>query len=145
MPTILFAEDSPVQAKLAIHHLSEAGYEVIHHVSAEDALQALEDGLKPDMILSDVVMGEMNGYDFCRKAKSDARWKDIPFMMLTGQEALEDQWEGTDAGADDYVVKPFNGPDMLQRIRLLLAGKGPAIDDDYISSGRYMDKPELDG
>lgn len=144
MATILFAEDSPVQAKLAIHHLSEAGYQVIHHESAEDALQALEEGLVPDLILSDVVMGEMNGYDFCRKAKADDRWRGIPFMMLTGQEALEDQWEGTDAGADDYVVKPFNGPDMLGRVKLLLAGKGPAIDDDYISSGRYMDKPSVD-
>ncbi len=144
MATILFAEDSPVQAKLAIHHLSEAGYQVIHHESAEDALQALEDGLVPDLILSDVVMGEMNGYDFCRKAKADARWKSIPFMMLTGQEALEDQWEGTDAGADDYVVKPFNGPDMLARVKLMLSGSGPSIDDDYISSGRYMDKPDVD-
>jgi DNA-binding response OmpR family regulator len=144
MATILFAEDSPVQAKLAIHHLSEAGYQVIHHESAESALQALENGLMPDLILSDVVMGEMNGYDFCRKAKSDARWKPIPFMMLTGQEALEDQWEGTEAGADDYVVKPFNGPDMLLRVKLQLAGKGPSLDDDYISSGRFMEKPEMD-
>lgn len=144
MATILFAEDSPVQAKLAIHHLSEAGYQVIHHESAESALQALENGLMPDLILSDVVMGEMNGYDFCRKAKSEARWKKIPFMMLTGQEALEDQWEGTEAGADDYVVKPFNGPDMLLRVKLQLAGQGPALDDDYISSGRYMDKPEVE-
>lgn len=144
MATILFAEDSPVQAKLAIHHLSEAGFQVIHHESAENALQALEDGLMPDLILSDVVMGEMNGYDFCRKCKADARWKNIPFMMLTGQEALEDQWEGTDAGADDYVVKPFNGPDMLQRVKLLLAGKGPSIDDDYIKSGRFMDKPDVE-
>jgi DNA-binding response OmpR family regulator len=144
MTTILFAEDSPVQAKLAIHHLSEAGYQVIHHESAENALQALEDGLMPDLILSDVVMGEMNGYDFCRKCKADARWKNIPFMMLTGQEALEDQWEGTSAGADDYVVKPFNGPDMLLRVKLLLAGKGPSIDDDYVNSGRYMDRPDVE-
>jgi len=144
MATILFAEDSPVQAKLAIHHLSEAGYQVIHHLSAEDALQSLEDGLMPDLILSDVVMGQMNGYDFCRKCKADARWQKIPFMMLTGQEALEDQWEGTDAGADDYVVKPFNGPDMLGRVKLLLAGAGPSVEDDYISSGRFMEKPEVD-
>jgi len=144
MPTILFAEDSPVQAKLAIHHLSEAGFTVVHHLSAEDALQNLEEGLMPDMILSDVVMGEMNGYDFCRKVKADDRWKRLPFMMLTGQEALEDQWEGTDAGANDYVVKPFNGPDLLQRVRLLMAGTGPNIDDDYINSGRYMDKPDVD-
>ena len=144
MATILFAEDSPVQAKLAIHHLSEAGYQVIHHESAEDALQALEEGLIPDLIISDVVMGEMNGYDFCRKAKADDRWRRIPFMMLTGQEALEDQWEGTDAGADDYIVKPFNGPDMLGRVKLQLAGSGPGIDDDYINSGRYMDKPDVD-
>jgi len=144
MPTILFAEDSPVQAKLAIHHLTEAGFQVIHHESAEAALQALEEGLMPDLVLSDVVMGEMNGYDFCRKAKSDDRWKSIPFMMLTGQEALEDQWEGTDAGADDYVVKPFNGPDMLNRVKLLLAGRGPGVEDDYINSGRYMDKPDID-
>jgi DNA-binding response OmpR family regulator len=144
MPTILFAEDSLVQAKLAIHHLSEAGFDVKHYTSAEDALQALEDGLKPDMILSDVIMGDMNGYDFCRRAKADDRWKAIPFMMLTGQEALEDQWEGTDAGANDYVVKPFNGPDMLGRVKLLLAGSGPGVDDDYISSGRYMDKPDVE-
>ena len=144
MPTILFAEDSPVQAKLAIHHLSEGGYTVVHHVSAEDALENLEEGLKPDMILSDVVMGEMNGYDFCRKCKADDRWKDIPFMMLTGQEALEDQWEGTDAGANDYVVKPFNGPDLLLRVKLLLAGSGPALDDDYLKSGRFMDKPDVE-
>ena len=144
MATILFAEDSPVQAKLAIHHLTEAGHEVIHHVSAEDALQALEDGLMPNLILSDVVMGEMNGYDFCRKAKNDDRWKKLPFMMLTGQESLEDQWEGTDAGADDYVVKPFNGPDLLQRVNLMLAGTGPGLDDDYIRSGRYMEKPDVE-
>ena len=144
MTTILFAEDSPVQAKLAIHHLSEAGYQVIHHICAEDALQALEDGLVPNLILSDVVMGEMNGYDFCRKCKADDRWKNIPFMMLTGQEALEDQWEGTDAGANDYIVKPFNGPDMLLRVKLQLAGAGPSLDDDYIKSGRYMDKPDVE-
>src|SRR5687767_5241700 len=112
MATILFAEDSTVQAKLAIHHMQEAGHHVVHYDSAEGALQALEDGLKPDLILSDVVMGEMNGYDFCRKAKADDRWKSIPFVMLTGQETVEDQWQGTDSGADDYVVKPFNGPDL---------------------------------
>ncbi len=130
---ILLAEDSRLQAHVAIEALTNAGYEVKHFLSAEEALESLDGGYEPDIILSDVVMEEIDGTEFCRRVRADPKWNDVPFLMLTSKETFEDQKEGEFAGADDYIVKPLNEQNLLLRVRWALAGKGPDVDEDYVS------------
>lgn len=82
-------------------------YIVVNRYSAESALDSME-GVKPDIILCDVVMGEMTGYDFCRRIKGDLMYCHIPVILLTAKSNITEQVEGLQTGANAYVVKPFD-------------------------------------
>lgn len=99
--------------------LSDAGYETIE---ANDGFQALEvlKGNKVDLILLDFVMPKMDGLELCRTLKGDPRYRSIPIVMLTALSQREYRIEGIEAGADDYMIKPFDRKEVLARIRSLL-------------------------
>ncbi len=117
--TILVVDDVPVNIQLLSTYLSSEGYKVI---SAKDGQQALDEICKntPDLVLLDVMMPRINGFEVCKKLKSSEDTKFIPVIMLTALNDLENKIKGMDSGADDFITKPFNRMELLARVRSLL-------------------------
>ena len=116
---ILIADDEEDILKVLAVTLQKAGYNVI---LTRDGVEALEKvhREKPDLVISDVTMPKMNGYEMVRGLRSRLETVAIPVIMLTARSDKASEIEGLDAGADDYIVKPFDGDKLLARIRLLL-------------------------
>lgn len=109
-PNILFALEETVKA---------AGHGCISAVDGEEALFLAREIL-PDLILSDVIMPKINGYELCRIVKSEERTNDIPVVLVTVRGMMKDINEGSDAGADGYLVKPFHAQELEEKIGELL-------------------------
>jgi putative two-component system response regulator len=134
---ILLVEDEPVSLQiLQMVIASEASYEAITARSVGEALVQAERS-RPALIISDRFLGAEDGLDLCRKVKADPALKNIMFMLLTSASETVHKITGLDAGADDYITKPYNDDELLSRIRALLRIK--ALQDDL---GR--DKAELE-
>lgn len=118
-PVALIAEDSRIQAKILESRLQQAGYTV--HVGADGAA-ALELARqhKPDVIISDIEMPRMTGYEFCRAVKQDPALSDVPVILLSTLADSVDIIKGLDAGADNYVTKPYDPNYLLARVDALL-------------------------
>jgi len=114
--SILVVDDEPQIRRVLRSTLSFRGYEISEAVSGEDALE-LARKLKPDLILLDVNLPGMNGVETCREFR---RWSDVPIIMLTVRNAERDKVVALDAGADDYVTKPFGIEELLARVRASL-------------------------
>ena len=115
----LIAEDSRIQAKILESWLTGAGYVVS---VAQDGAQAIEmaRARKPHVIISDIEMPRMNGYDFCRAVKQDQALRDVPVILLSTLAEAVDIIKGLDAGADNYVTKPYDPSYLLARVDSLL-------------------------
>ncbi|MFH1353492.1 MAG: response regulator [bacterium] len=114
-------DDTKIQMVVKIM-LQKSGYEVRCVSSGLEAFQALAE-YRPDMILLDVMMPGMDGYEVCRKLKADEKTKTIPVIMLTALGMGEDFEKALQNGADWYIVKPFNSRQLLSRVASLLKGK----------------------
>lgn len=119
---ILIAEDSPTQAALLRETLVEAGYRVTVAGNGRQALQAGRRD-KPTLIITDVVMPDMDGYELCRTVKDDATLRDVPVMILTSLREIDDIVVALESGADNFVRKPFEAKSLLARIDYLLANR----------------------
>ncbi|NIR47489.1 diguanylate cyclase [candidate division KSB1 bacterium] len=117
--TILVVDDVPVNVHLLTTYLSSEGYTI---VSAKDGEEAIEQVRKyhPDLVLLDVMMPKLNGFEVCKVIKNDKETNFIPVIMVTALNELEDKVKGMDAGADDFISKPFNKLELLVRVRSLL-------------------------
>lgn len=109
-PNILFALEETVKA---------AGHGCISAVDGEEALFLARE-IQPDLIVSDVIMPKINGYELCRIVKSEDRTNAIPVVLVTVRGMMKDINEGNDAGADGYLVKPFHAQDLEAKIGELL-------------------------
>jgi CheY-like chemotaxis protein len=117
--TILVVDDSPVVVDLVREALQGDGYDVI---TARDGLEAL-DAVKRqrfDLILLDIDMPRMNGYQLCKLLKNDPSFRDIPIIMLTAKSSETDRMWGTKAGSDEYLTKPFNYAKVKEVLRRFL-------------------------
>lgn len=119
MPRILVIDDDPAIAELVAVNLEMAGYEVSQ---AEDGIkgQALALQLLPDLIVLDLMLPKVDGFTVCQRLRRDERTADIPVLMLTALSQTQNKVEGFNAGADDYLTKPFEVEEMLARVRALL-------------------------
>src|ERR1051326_335865 len=113
---ILVVDDDPQIRRVLRTALVAQGYEAIDARNGEEAIERLNEE-KPDLIILDVNMPRMNGLETCRVIRSTS---DVPIIMLTVRDAESDKIEALDAGADDYVTKPFSSPELLARIRAAL-------------------------
>lgn len=113
---LLIVDDHPKNIQVVGKILSNKGYRSIIAQSGMEALKAAQQGL-PDLILLDVMMPEMDGYETCRQLKALPQTKDIPIIFLTAKTEIEDIVQGFEVGAVDYVNKPFNSQELLARIR----------------------------
>jgi two-component system KDP operon response regulator KdpE len=118
---ILVVDDAPQVRRVMRTSLTAQGYTVYEARSGEEALESLRDA-PPDLILLDVNMPRMDGLTACREIRRDSA---VPIIMLTVRDAERDKVAALDAGADDYVVKPFGMPELLARIRATLRRASP--------------------
>ncbi|MDF0554837.1 response regulator [Kamptonema sp. UHCC 0994] len=116
MQKILVVDDElDSQAVLAIY-LESRGYQVECASSGVQALSIFE-GNPPDLVISDVMMPEMDGFEFCRRLRSSRLGQLVPFIFLSGQGELESKVEGHSIGGDDYLVKPFQPQELLAKVK----------------------------
>ena len=114
--TILIVDDNPTNLQLLLNTLQNAGFKVLIATDGKQALQRAQLG-KPDLILLDVIMPDMDGYTTCQRLKSDAQLQDIPVIFMTALAETEDKLSGFAAGGVDYVTKPFSHEEVLARVR----------------------------
>lgn len=134
MPTVLVVEDESAIAELIAINLRHAGFEVTLAETADQALVAV-DGVLPDLILLDWMLPGQSGIALARRWRSDARTKELPIIMLTARADETDKVSGLDAGADDYLTKPFSTQELLARIRAVLRRRVPEALDSAVELG----------
>ena len=119
---ILIVEDSPTQAEQLKYLLEQYGYTVLAASSGKQAL-ALLDKHKPLLVVSDIVMPEMDGYELCRQIKSAKVRQDIPVILLTSLSDAEDVLNGLECGADNFITKPYNEEYLLSHVEQIIASR----------------------
>ena len=134
---ILVVDDTPEIRELLQIHLETAGYQVLVAGNGQEALAAVA-ALAPDLILLDVVMPVVDGYEVCRRLKADEETAFIPIVMLTALQDLTHRLRGIELGADDFLSKPFNHLELLTRVRSLLRVKG--LHDQVVATNRLLEQ-----
>jgi DNA-binding response OmpR family regulator len=122
MARILIAEDEHDIRELIIFTLKFAGHEVYPTSNGEEAYQMVAQ-VMPDLILLDVRMPRMTGYEVCEQIKSNADTKDIPVVFLSAKGQESEVKMGIEAGADEYILKPFSPEQLVERVKSILTGK----------------------
>jgi two-component system phosphate regulon response regulator PhoB len=136
---ILVVEDEPAIQELLALNLEHAGHHVLRARDAEQAGELVRHAL-PDLILLDWMLPGQSGASFARTLRQDERTKQVPIIMLTARGQEQDKVAGLDAGADDYVTKPFSPRELLARIKAVLRRRAPELTDEPIEiSGLRLD------
>jgi DNA-binding response OmpR family regulator len=117
---VLVVDDDPTMLEIVETVLRSGGLEVSTRSTGRDGLLAAHEE-PPDCAVVDVTMPDMSGLEVCRALRDDAETADIPIILLTGRGQWLDVASGFDAGADDYLVKPFTAHDLLSRVDALTA------------------------
>ncbi|MDE2367452.1 MAG: phosphate regulon transcriptional regulator PhoB [Burkholderiales bacterium] len=139
MSSVLVVEDETAIAELIAINLRHAGYDVAVAVDAE-AAQREVDRVLPDLVLLDWMLPGQSGLQLARRWRTEARTRELPLIMLTARADETDKINGLDAGADDYLTKPFSPKELLARIRAVLRRKAPeALDAAVEVAGLRLD------
>jgi twitching motility two-component system response regulator PilG len=110
---ILVVDDSPTVRKLISGKLEKCGHEVVCAIDGVDALEKINE-LKPDLVLLDITMPRMDGYQVCKLIRNNETTKDVPVVMISGKDGFFDKVRGKMAGTTGYITKPF-GPETLMK------------------------------
>lgn len=113
---ILIVDDTPINLRVLAKILSDRGYKVRKALNGQLALTACEN-LLPDLILLDIMMPDLDGYQVCQQLKADAKTRDIPVIFISALEEEEDKVKAYQAGGADYIGKPFQLEEVLVRVR----------------------------
>ena len=139
MGQVLVVEDEAAIAELIALNLRHAGYEV-KLADTADAAQAAVDRVLPDLVLLDWMLPGQSGLALARRWRAEQRTRELPIIMLTARAAEGDKISGLDAGADDYLTKPFSPNELLARMRAVLRRKAPeALDAAVEVAGLRLD------
>jgi two-component system phosphate regulon response regulator PhoB len=128
---ILVVEDEPAIQELIAANLQHAGHRVLRAYDAEEAVRLVRETL-PDVVLLDWMLPGMSGIQFARRLRSEERTRDLPIIMLTARGEEHDKVSGLEAGADDYLTKPFSPRELLARIKAVLRRRAPQMTEDLI-------------
>jgi len=116
-PLILVADDNEDTRLLVSMILNKMGFHCETAESGRAALDRLESGLSPDLILSDVMMPEMDGYTFFQNVQKRSEWRRIPFIFFTMKDSIDDIQKGRELGVDDYLTKPIMPDALIAAVR----------------------------
>jgi RNA polymerase sigma factor (sigma-70 family) len=119
---ILYVEDEEMYQTLVSQILTEQGFTVEVAGTGQEAWEKLKD-FKPHLMILDINLPDTDGYALCQQLRQEERWTNLPVLMLTVRRQPDEWRQGFSAGASDYVSKPLNGPDLLERVRSCLANK----------------------
>ncbi len=126
---ILVVDDEKDYQKLVKLTLEQAGFSVTTASDGEEALVKLEKE-PPALMILDLNMPRMDGYEVCRRVRSDSRLRALPIIMLTVRRKPREQVKGLELGADDYMTKPFDSQELLARIEAVLRRSAPGLEKE---------------
>jgi two-component system, OmpR family, phosphate regulon response regulator PhoB len=138
--TILVVEDEPAIQELIAVNLTFAGHKVLRAADAEQAATLVRAEL-PDLVLLDWMLPGASGVQFARQLRADERTREVPVIMLTARSNESDKVDGLEAGADDYVTKPFSPKELMARIKAVLRRRAPQLTDDIVDIGGLVLDP----
>lgn len=133
-PTVLIVEDEPSLVALLRYNLEKSGYRVEEAVDGQEAMLKVQEE-KPDLVLLDWMLPQMSGLEVCRQIRRNPTTRNIPIIMLTARGEEGDRVRGLDAGADDYIAKPFSPGELLARMRAVLRRIRPALAEEMLTCG----------
>jgi two-component system alkaline phosphatase synthesis response regulator PhoP len=125
MPRILIADDNAPNADLLEAHLDGTGYETKVVFNGEDTLAAAK-SWKPTLILLDIMMPKLSGFEVCRRLRADPATRDIAVLMVTALDQATDVETAVEAGTDDFITKPINKTELLLRVKALIDSRSQA-------------------
>jgi two-component system, OmpR family, phosphate regulon response regulator PhoB len=131
--TVLVVEDEPQIQELVAVNLEHSGHKVLRAASAEEAEVAIRAAL-PDVLVLDWMLPGESGLAFARRLRNDERTRDLPILMLTARAMEQDKLSGLEAGADDYLTKPFSPKELAARIKAVLRRRAPQLADDPVAT-----------
>ncbi|MCZ0900032.1 response regulator, partial [Microcoleus sp. HI-ES] len=143
---VLVVDDEPINIQVIINSLSLANYEITQASNGLEAVNLIESGFKPDLILLDVMMPQMTGYEVCREVRKKYSPLEMPILMLTAKNQTTDLVEAFNLEANDYVTKPFIKKELLARINTqirlakLNAAYGRFVPHDFLN---LLEKPSI--
>jgi two-component system phosphate regulon response regulator PhoB len=129
--TVLVVEDEPQIQELVAVNLEHQGHRVVRAASAEEAEAAIRSEL-PDVLVLDWMLPGESGLAFARRLRGDARTRDLPILMLTARAMEADKLSGLEAGADDFITKPFSPKELAARIKAVLRRRAPQLSGDAV-------------
>jgi two-component system phosphate regulon response regulator PhoB len=129
--TVLVVEDEPQIQELVAVNLEHVGHRVLRAGSAEEAERAIRDEL-PDVVVLDWMLPGESGLAFARRLRADERTRELPILMLTARAMEQDKLSGLEAGADDYLTKPFSPKELAARIKAVLRRRAPQHAGDQV-------------
>ena len=138
--TILVVEDEPTILELVAVNLRHAGFQVVRATSAEEGETVIRHEL-PDLLVLDWMLPGQSGVGLARKLRADERTRELPIIMLTARVHEEDKIQGLEAGADDYVTKPFSPKELVARIRAVLRRRAPHLAGEAVEIGTLSLNP----
>ncbi len=116
--TILIVDDTPENIDILVELLEDFEKQIA--INGEDALETAWEGDPPDLILLDIMMPEMDGYEVCERLRADERTKDVPVIFLTAKTEKDDIIKGFEVGGQDYITKPFDARELMERVKTQL-------------------------
>jgi PAS domain S-box-containing protein len=115
--TILVVDDEPINLQVVANHLSVQNYTIVQATNGMEALAKIERGFIPDLVILDIMMPKMSGYEVCQKIRQRFPATEMPIIMLTAKEQVSDLVEGLSVGANDYLTKPISKHELIARIK----------------------------
>ncbi|MCL6272918.1 tetratricopeptide repeat protein [Muricauda sp. 2012CJ35-5] len=115
--TVLIVDDEPVNRRVLENHLTVAGYKVVEASSGKEALKIMDSGVLFNLVLLDVMMPGLSGYQVCKQIREETPASELPIILLTAKNRINELVTGFEAGANDYLTKPFSKNELLSRIR----------------------------
>jgi two-component system phosphate regulon response regulator PhoB len=131
---ILLVEDEPAIQELLAFNVAQCGFRAIQALDVSSATAEINRAL-PDLILLDWMLPDTTGVEFARRLRADQRTRNIPIIMLTARTEERDKVMGLEAGADDYITKPFSPRELMARIRAVLRRRMPEMSEETVSAG----------
>ncbi|GAB4477208.1 MAG: response regulator [Anaerolineales bacterium] len=141
---ILAVDDDPINLKLVAATLGKEGYEIITAGNGKEGYQKAEEIL-PDLVILDVMMPEMDGYQVCSLLRKNPKTAKMPVMMLTSLSSVEQKIKGFDAGADDYLAKPFAPDELIAHVKALMRRRVSDLESVVEANGKIISVFSLRG